>query len=169
MNLKLEQEQIEHDMNALGIERYHKNIREAKSKSRESTTMYGVTLMKEALDVVVDGINAFLDDALSGKPGKHQTSVQTLMLLDPEVCAYLTLKYTIDGVSTRSPFTRVAMKLANGLEDQFKFDLWQNSEDSSTMFRLLKKRVNSKTTNRVYRRYNLIRQMSKVDMLDHEP
>ena len=169
MNLKLEQEQIEHDMNALGIERYHKNIRDAKNKSRESTTLYGVTLMKEALDVVCDGINAFLDDALSGKPGKHQTSVQTLMLLDPEVCAYLTLKYTIDGVSTRSPFTRVAMKLANGLEDQFKFDLWQNSEDSSTMFRLLKKRVNSKTTNRVYRRYNLIRQMSKVEMLDHEP
>lgn len=169
MNLKLEQEQIEHDMNALGIERYHKNIREAKNKGRESTTMYGVTLMKEALDVVCDGINSFLDDALSGKPGKHQTSVQTLMLLDPEVCAYLTLKYTIDGVSTRSPFTRVAMKLANGLEDQFKFDLWQNSEDSSTMFRLLKKRVNSKTTNRVYRRYNLIRQMTKVEMLDHEP
>ena len=117
----------------------------------------------------VMGSMLFLDDALSGKPGKHQTSVQTLMLLDPEVCAYLTLKYTIDGVSTRSPFTRVAMKLANGLEDQFKFDLWQNSEDSSTMFRLLKKRVNSKTTNRVYRRYNAVRQMSKVEMLDHEP
>ena len=54
-------------MNALGIERYHKNIRDAKNKSRESTTLYGVTLMKEALDVVCDGINAFLDDALSGK------------------------------------------------------------------------------------------------------
>ena len=123
-------------MNALGIERYHKNIRDAKNKSRESTTLYGVTLMKEALDVVCDGINAFLDDALSGKPGKHQTSVQTLMLLDPEVCAYLTLKYTFYGVSTLSPFTRVAMKLANGLQDQFKFDLWQNSGDTTTMFRL---------------------------------
>ena len=49
MNLKLEQEQIEHDMNALGIERYHKNIRDAKNKSRESTTMYGVTLMGSML------------------------------------------------------------------------------------------------------------------------
>ncbi len=169
MNLKQEQEKIESEMNGLGIERYQKNIRDAKSKGRESVTLYGVTLMKEALDVVVVGINEYLTEALTGRVGPNQTSSTTLMLLDPEVCAYLTLKYTIDGVSARSPLTRTAMKLANGLEDQFKFDLWKNSEDSKRLFRIIKDRVNKKTTNRVYRRYNLIRQMSKVEMLEHSP
>ncbi len=169
MNLKLEQEQIENEMNGLGIERYHKNIRDAKAKGRESTTLYGVTLMKEALDHVRNGILGFLEESLSGKPGKHQGSVETMMLLNPEVCSYLTLKYTVDGVSIRSPLTRVAMKLANGLEDQFKFDLWKDSKESGRLFKAIKDKVNKKTTNRVYRRYNLIRQMTKVEMLDHSP
>ena len=169
MNLKLEQEKIESEMNGLGVERYQKNIRDAKSKGRESVTLYGVTLMKEALDVVRNGIDEYLTEALTGRVGPNQTSANILMLLDPEVCAYLTLKYTIDGVSARSPLTRTAMKLANGLEDQFKFDLWSNSDDSGRLFRIIKDRVNKKTTNRVYRRYNLIRQMTKVEMLDHEP
>ena len=169
MNLKNEQARIESEMNGLGVERYQKNIRDAKLKGRESVTLYGVTLMKEALDVVNIGIDEYLKEALAGRTGPNQTSANILMLLDPEVCAYLTLKYTIDGVSARSPLTRTAMKLANGLEDQFKFDLWKNSEDSGRLFRIIKDRVNKKTTNRVYRRYNLIRQMSKVEMLDHSP
>ena len=156
-------------MNGLGIERYQKTIRDAKIKGRESTTLYGVTLMKEALDLVEKGVTSFLDETLTGKPGWQNTSATILMLLDPEVCAYLTLKYTIDGVSARSPLTRTAMKLANGLEDQFKFDLWQNSESSKRLFKVIKSRVNKKTTNRVYRRYNLIRQMSKIEMLEHQP
>ena len=156
-------------MNGLGIERYQKTIRDAKIKGRESTTLYGVTLMKEALDLVEKGVTSFLDETLTGKPGWQNTSATILMLLDPEVCAYLTLKYTIDGVSARSPLTRTAMKLANGLEDQFKFDLWQNSESSKRLFKVIKSRVNKKTTNRVYRRYNHIRQMSKIEMLEHQP
>ena len=149
-------------MNGLGVERYQKNIRDAKLKGRESVTLYGVTLMKEALDVVRNGIDEYLTEALTGRVGPNQTSANILMLLDPEVCAYLTLKYTIDGVSARSPLTRTAMKLANGLEDQFKFDLWSNSDDTGRLFRIIKDRVNKKTTNRVYRRYNLIRQMNNV-------
>jgi len=167
LNLRHEQEKIEKQMSSLGIERYQKNIREAKGKGRESVTLYGVTLMKEALETVTVQINDFLAHALSGRPGKKQSAVHTLMLLDPEVAAYLTLKYSIDGVSSRSPLTRVAMKLANGLEDQFKFDLWQNSKESGRLFRLIKDKVNRKTTNRVYRRYNLIRRMSKIEVLDY--
>ena len=169
MNLRLEQVKIESEMNGLGIERYNKGIRDAKLKGRESTTLYGITLMKEALEHVEKGIKEFLDNALTGTPGKFQGSVATLMLLNREVSAYLTLKYTIDGVSHRSPLTRVAMKLANALEDQFKFDLWEGRDSTSKIFRRIKDKVNKKTSNRIYRRYNLIRKMSKVEMLDHNP
>ena len=124
MNLHDEQERIEKEMNSLGIDRYYKNIREARKGGGESTTLYGITLMKEALDSVSEGIKEFLNEALAGGVGKYQNSALTLALMNREVCAYLTLKYTIDGVSQRSPFTRVAMKLAGAVEDQFKFDLW---------------------------------------------
>ena len=130
MNLANEQEKIEKEMNSLGIDRYYKNIRNARKGGGESTTLYGITLMKEAIDVVTEGILEFLKVALAGGVGKYQNSALTLGLMDSEVCAYLPLKYTIDGVSTRSPFTRVAMKLASAVEDQFKFDIWEKGKNS---------------------------------------
>ena len=155
-------------MNSLGIDRYYKNIRDARKGGGESTTLYGITLMKEALDSVEGGIQEFLEVALAGGVGKYQSSALALGLMDTEVCAYLTLKYTIDGVSTRSPFTRVAMKLAGAVEDQFKFDIWEKGEESKKIFRRIKKKVTSRTSNRLYRRYNIIRSMSRLDVLDHE-
>ena len=125
MNLANEQEKIEKEMNSLGIDRYYKNIRNARKVGGESTTLYGITLMKEAVDIVTTGIQEFLKVALAGGVGKYQNSALTLGLMDSEVCAYLTLKYSIDGVSTRSPFTRVAMKLAVAIDDQFMFDIWE--------------------------------------------
>lgn len=155
-------------MNSLGIDRYYKNVKNAKKGGKESVTLYGITLMKEALDSVSNGIKEFIDDALDGSVGPHSTSAVTLLPMDTEVCAYLTLKYAIDGVSGRSPFTRVAMKLANALEDQLKFDIWSKDEAGKQVFRRIKKKVSSRTSNRLYRRYNIIRTMSKVDLSDHE-
>jgi DNA-directed RNA polymerase len=162
-----EQNKIEKEMNSLGIDRYYKNIRDAKKGGGESTTLYGITLMREALDSVTSGINEFLNEALAGGVGKYQSSALSIGMLDSEVCAYLALKYTIDGVSTRSPFTRVAMKLASAVEDQFKFDIWEQGEESKKIFKRIKKKVTSRTSNRLYRRYNIIRAMSRLDVLDH--
>ena len=167
MNLANEQEKIEKEMNSLGIDRYYKNIRNARKVGGESTTLYGITLMKEAVDIVTTGIQEFLKVALAGGVGKYQNSALTLGLMDSEVCAYLTLKYSIDGVSTRSPFTRVAMKLAGAIEDQFKFDIWEKGENSKKIFRRIKKKITSRTSNRLYRRYNIIRTMSRMEMLEH--
>jgi DNA-directed RNA polymerase len=167
LNLANEQEKIEKEMNSLGIDRYYKNIRNARKGGGESTTLYGITLMKEAVDVVTSGIQEFLEVALAGGVGKYQNSALTLGLMDSEVCAYLTLKYAIDGVSTRSPFTRVAMKLASALEDQFKFDIWAKDVNSKKIFSRIKKKITSRTSNRLYRRYNIIRTMSRMEMLEH--
>mgnify|MGYP003648293530 CR=1 FL=1 len=167
MNLANEQEKIEKEMNSLGIDRYYKNIRQARKGGGESTTLYGITLMKEAVDVVTKGIQGFLEVALAGGVGKYQNSALTLGLMDSDVCSYLTLKYAIDGVSTRSPFTRVAMKLASALEDQFKFDVWAKDINSKKIFNRIKKKITSRTSNRLYRRYNIIRSMSRIEMLEH--
>ena len=169
MNLADEQEKIEKEMNSLGIDRYYKSIRDARKSGGESTTLYGITLMKEALESVSTGIKDFLDEALSGSVGKYQSSALTLALMDKDVCAYLTLKYCVDGVSTRSPFTRVAMKLANAVEDQFKFDLWAKGSESKKIFNRIKKKITSRTSNRLYRRYNIIRSMSRLEVIDHNP
>ena len=168
MNLANEQDKIEQEMNSLGVDRYYKNIKVAKKSGGESTTLYGITLMKEAVDTVNKAILEFLDEALAGGVGKYQSSALSLALMDSEVCAYLTLKYAIDGVSTRSPFTRVAMKLASAIEDQFKFDIWEQEENSKRVFKRIKKRITSRTSNRLYRRYNIIRSMSRIEMLDHK-
>ena len=81
MNLADEQDKIEKEMNSLGIDRYYKNIRDSRKGGGESTTLYGITLMKEALDVVNEGIKDFLEEAMSGGVGKYQKSALTLACL----------------------------------------------------------------------------------------
>ena len=59
------------------------------------------------------------------------------------------------------------MKLASALEDQFKFDVWAKDINSKKIFNRIKKKITSRTSNRLYRRYNIIRSMSRIEMLEH--
>lgn len=158
---------LEKEMTEVGLERYNKELNEARAHNRESNTIHGITLMKEAVDVVADGIREFLEEALSGKPGERQASATLLILLDPNVCSYITLKYVIDGVSTRNQMTGVAMRIASAIEDQFKFDLWKNKDPG--LFHRVKEAASRKTANRAVKRYNIIRTMTYLDVLEHSP
>lgn len=161
------QHQLEEEMRETSIEAYRRNVAKAKDATQESTTLYGINLMKHAVESMSQGIKGFLDEAFSGKVGKLQTTAPMLNSLDPEKASYLTLKMVVDGVSKRLPMTNVAMAIANALEDEFKFGLFEDTERN--WFRVIRNEVTKRTSNRHFRRYALIHTMNKKALIDYEP
>ena len=159
--LKIEQESID-----FGIDHYRKQVAEAKQMSREGTTLHGILLMKHSVDKVTQVLRDFLEQALQkGRIGRHQTSALRLQEVDPEVSAYIALKCMVDGVSNRMSLTKSSLMIGNALEDYVKFSLWQSQERK--LFNRILKDVKARTSNRHYQRYNVIRKMSKIELLDH--
>ena len=167
MNLWEEQKKLEAEMRETSIATYFKNVEKSKSNRAESSTLYGVTLMKHSVEAVEEGIREFLEDAYSGGAGRSHTSAPMLNSIDTAKAAYLTLKMVIDGVSNRYSLTKVAMAIAGALEDEFKFSIFENKEKA--WFRVIRNEVTKRTSNRHFRRYAIIHTMNKKALIDYEP
>lgn len=167
MNLWEEQKKLEEEMKQTSISNYFKQVQSSKDTRSESTTLYGITLMKHSVQAVEDGIREYLEEAFSGGAGRQNLVAPMLNSLDPAVAAYLTLKMTIDGVSNRYSLTKVAMAIAGALEDEFKFSIFENKEKA--WFRVIRNEVTKRTSNRHFRRYAIIHTMNKKALVDYEP
>lgn len=166
LNLLDTQRELEADMQARGIDYYRHSVRKAREQGKESRTIYGVTLMKKAVDSVSQGLRDFLEEAHTGVAGYRHTSAKILAMCDIDTAAYLGLKFVMDGISTKQPMTKIAMAIAGALEDQHKWELF-NDKDKMLFIQTMHK-VTEKTTNRYYRRYN-INLTSKKILLEWEP
>lgn len=60
MNIFEEQKKLEEDMIEFGIEKFRKQVREAKSSSSESTSLHGILLMKQSVDKFSRKIDSFV-------------------------------------------------------------------------------------------------------------
>lgn len=141
-----------------GIDAYRKTIAQAKEGNKESRTLYGVTLMKHAVGSVEEGLKEFLEESFSGKAGRMHQAAESLALLEPDVSSFLALKVMIDGVTNELSLTNVAMIIGRAIEDEVKFKIASDIEPK--WFNNERNKVNRKTGNRHYRRYNLLRKMS---------
>jgi DNA-directed RNA polymerase len=167
MNLWDEQKSLEEEMKDVTVHSYYKNLEKAKSSKSESSTLYGITLMKHSVEAVVDGIKEFLEDAFKGGKGRSHLTAPMLNSLDPHKAAFLTLKMVIDGVSNRSSLTKVAMTIGGALEDEFKFSIFEEKEKA--WFRVIRNEVTKRTSNRHFRRYAIIHTMNKKALVEYEP
>ncbi len=165
--LVAEQIALEEEMKKTSIETYRKNIEKAVTGSSESTTLYGVTLMKHSVVSLSSAIVNYLEESFAGKIGKTRQAAQLLNIIDPEKAAYLTLKVVMDGVSNRYPLTKVAMAIANHLEDEVKFSVFESKEKG--WFQVIRNEVTKRTSNRQIRRYALIHTMNKKALIDFSP
>ena len=161
------QKDLEDEMRGTTIERYRKQLAKAQENSKESNTLYGVTLMKHSVEAVSKGIVEFLEEAYKGKVGKLNTVAPMLNAIDPDVAAYLTLKFVIDGVSKRLAMTNVCFAIAGALEDEFKFKSFD--KQNKAWFQVIRNEVTKRTSNRRFRRYAIIHTMNKKALIDYEP
>jgi len=160
------QRELESDMQTRGVEYYRSEVRKAIEKGNESTTLYGILAMKKSVDSVANGIDEFLAESFKGKAGRLSSSAHLLSLVDPEETAYIGLKQVVDSLSKNQTLTKCAMSIANALEDQCKFALFEKNEPK--WFKRLVKDVNTRTSNRYYRRYAIIHTMNKKALIDYE-
>jgi len=156
------QKQLELEMHMTGIEGYRKKVRTSIEQGIESRTPYGLMMLKRSVDVLAESCDRFVIDALSGAATKSPFSATLMNSLDSEVCAYVSLKAAIDGVSGTTSLTKLAMKIGGMLEDQFKLDFYKQQDQF--IFNKIYKRVTNQTTNRYYRRYNLLRELTRLEL-----
>tara|TARA_R100001463_G_scaffold1188_3_gene5047 strand:+ start:934 stop:3372 length:2439 start_codon:yes stop_codon:yes gene_type:complete len=156
MTLEEQQLSLEEGMVNYGIEKYRKQVREAQQKGTESTSLHGIMLMKHSVDAVEKKLNKYLSEALSGGVGKKHHVASYLVQLDADVASYISLKLTIDGISFKQQFTALAGRIGQAIEDQVKFNIWQDHDRKT--FRYLKEKLSKQTASRHFKRYGLIRQ-----------
>jgi len=163
MNIFEEQKKLEEDMIEFGIEKFRKQVREAKSSSAESTSLHGILLMKQSVDKFSRKIDSFIGEALQGGAGRKALAAPFLAMLESEVSAFITLRSIMDGISKSQKLTNLAFKIGQSLEDQVKFNLYR--EGDRHYFDYLMKQVGKRSASRHYRRYGLLKHCKhKIDV-----
>jgi len=104
----------------MGKERYWSSVRKKKESGHVSATPAGRYILREATDKLAIGLTKWLDEA-EGKPGPRHTACLLLRKLTVEVSAFIITRACLDELALRKPFTSIALKIGNLLEDEYRF------------------------------------------------
>ena len=118
------EQQREGDMIRMGRDRYNYQLKKNVEKGRNSVTPPYIYLQKELLVPLSEGIQAFIDDAYTGKAGSRKTAAEPLRDLDdPKRIALITLKGIIDGIALNKNLLQISLSktLSYTFIKSFKF------------------------------------------------
>lgn len=165
----LEQEyELENHMRKSGIDKFIKEVEKAKDRGQEGNTLHGIMLMKHSVDKVSEGISEFIKKASKGQAEQGFKIAPMIAMLDPDLCAFLTLKSVINMVSNTQSFIGIARNLGMTIEDEIKLQVWEDHDNR--MFKILQEKMTKHTASRHYRRYGLIKRCKKyIDVEEIKP
>lgn len=123
--------ELEEEMRSAGIARFKAQIEANRDKGRESASGSTRRLMIHAHEQVVAGINAFFEEASSGRAGAKHTAIKYLKDADLDVVAHLTLRTLLDTVSLMQKVTPVSNRIASLIEDELYFNAYKDSDEFS--------------------------------------
>jgi DNA-directed RNA polymerase len=135
------QRTLEAESISLGVDRYNAQL----EANGETAMTPGMRLMRQAIQPLAKGIQAFLDDALSGRPGRDIGRAKYLQQFEPQNVAYITAKLCINAMNTDGRLQTIAMTISGMLEDTLNFDKIK-AEDPKLYSRLLNKIASSAST-----------------------
>ena len=92
------QKSLEEEMVYTGIEKFQKQVREAKQKGTESITLHGILLMKKTVITLSKAIHTHINEEVS-KPGRMKSMTPFLAMLENDVAAFISLRAIMDGIS----------------------------------------------------------------------
>jgi DNA-directed RNA polymerase len=110
----------------LGVTRYRREAplpwRDKATGQREETERTpGKRLLVEALAPVIEGIEAWLANARSGKAGRKHSALPHVELCDPVQAAYIATRTAINQAALFKPVQQVLLAIAQGIEDHLNF------------------------------------------------
>jgi DNA-directed RNA polymerase, mitochondrial len=143
---KNHQTKLDAEMVELGKERYQRKVRKAKDMGIESTTAVGQRLLGEAIGVLSEAIEEWMEVAAKA-PGRRHRAYPFLAELPTDVVAGLTARTVLDAISIERKITSTATAIGRILEDEYKFRVLRRDEPAlwQQMNRVLGKTKSSKT------------------------
>ena len=148
------QKGLEEEMIYVGIEKFQKQVREAKTKGSESITLHGILLMKKTVRALSKAIDVYIREQVD-KPGRMKSVSPFVAMLDSEVCAFISLRAMMDGISHSQKLTNLSHQIGQALSDQVRFNIWETTDRK--YFQMLVKKLGKISASSHYRRYGLIR------------
>jgi len=135
--LKIIQNELEHEEAMLrgGRDRYHLEVNKAKARRDEGTTLYGLVFQQKYIGLVSNMINEDIKHMSSGMAGNYHTGLKIICQCLPntafengvflednpniwDVCSLIILKNVIDGISNEITINKLAISVANGLQQE---------------------------------------------------
>ena len=157
---KLERElQLEEQMHTDGVIRYKKETKRAKEKEREHTTVYGLQMLKAAIDPVADGIREYIENAFSGSRGRIDKAAHLLRDVNADAAAYLAMRSILDSITLQHTLTKAATRIAGCIEDQQRFSKFE--AECEPLFNILKTSIKHKASY-IHKHLIMTRYMNKV-------
>lgn len=156
---------LEEEMITRGRDRYFKNVSRCKEHDREATTSYGKSMLKRGIEPLSKAIEAFLEDARSGRAGRRHKAFDVLNRIDPEVAAFITLRKCLDTFSKRVLLQTVSIGVGRELEMENK--LASLERDDKKRYQQTQHHIGKRTSRR-YRRTVLRYAFGKSETIEHE-
>jgi DNA-directed RNA polymerase len=136
------QGELEYESVALGQKRY-----DAMRQRSESATTACQRVTDDALPVLAQAIDQWVQDAAKpGAAGRKHRAVPYLAHVLPEQAAYLTVRYAIDGASSRQRVNSVALALGTAIEDHL--NLVKLGDAAPGLYRKVMQQIRKATSER---------------------
>ncbi|CUA90961.1 Mitochondrial DNA-directed RNA polymerase [Chelatococcus sambhunathii] len=149
LSLYEKQIMLEEEMVLAGRDNFYKMIEQAKQRGEEASTGYGQRLLKGLIEPMTKAIEDFVEEAASGKAGRRHKAVRYIILLEPEVVAFLTLKHALDAITKRHVLQRAAIRIADAMADELRLRKFKRTNPDN--FRATMSKVEKATSQRYKR------------------
>jgi len=145
MNTVERQYQLEEESVAMGVAQY----RETRAKRGEADMPPGQRLILDAIEPLSQAITEFCENRAITP--KHQLGqIKTyLKSFDSDVVAFITARQCVNAIASRHSVSAVALEIANLLEDELNFSIFQ--EENAGLYRHVKEGVRKATSYRYKR------------------
>ena len=102
-----------------GADKLRSHVESARNREAEAETCYGQRLLREAVPLLVDGIEDWFKQ--QRKSPNPSNAYHELLQLSPKVVSFIALKSIVDTLTQRRALASAAIKLGALVEDEAHF------------------------------------------------
>ncbi len=155
-----QQQALENEMLGMSVTRYRNQLAKAAENNLETATKAGLRLLKGSIDPMAEAIESYYRDVDTQK-GPKPIAYKYMMLLEPEVIAFLTAKSILNSITRRRSLTQAANQVGQMIEDEARFRFY--SREKEDHYNAVFNRIKVKSSYE-YKRTVLVHAMSKTGL-----
>lgn len=151
---------LEDEMLSLGMTRFWAGVQKAKEANQESQTIYGQQLAAEGVRKMSQEITTWLASLSERRGGPRPVAAKYLMMVEPDVAAWISIKTVLDCISLRRTTQKTAVAIGSAIEDEVRFT--QFAQTNKAMWKTVVRDLNERNYSQERKRTVLIHTMNKL-------